>query len=63
MWYDSFMNIETLQAKQLAIETNFNELTKQKQDIDTELVKLQGEYRVITELIEANKPKESEKNG
>lgn len=59
MWYDAGnMELKTLQDKKLAIEATFNDLTKQRQEysdksneIDTEIIRLQGEYRLIDELI------------
>lgn len=35
-----------------AAEKRFNELNKQKNEIETELVKLQGEYRGLTSLLD-----------
>lgn len=54
---------ETLEAKQAAIEAKFEEVKAQKEQTDgqsaslnEELVKLQGEYRVVTELLNAELP-------
>jgi len=53
------MDIQSLRDKKTTIESNFNDLTGQKKshtdkitELDTELVKLQGEYRLITDLID-----------
>lgn len=60
------MDIKSLEKKKIAVETSFEELkTEQKahsdkvSELETELIKLQGEYRLITELIDAenNTPK------
>lgn len=53
----------SLEEKKLAIETSFNELSKQRAEIDSELLRLQGEYRLLEELIVNNKAKEAKKNG
>jgi hypothetical protein len=53
------MDLTTLRDKQTTIESSFNDLVKQKQDIDSELLKLQGEYRVISDLIDNFKVKET----
>jgi predicted nuclease with TOPRIM domain len=57
------MDLKSLEDKKLAIETSFNELTEQKTDIDSELIRLQGEYRLVDELIKNYKVKETKKNG
>jgi len=51
MQYNPLMNLKSLEDKKLAIETSFNELTQKKTDIDAELIRLQGEYRLVEELI------------
>jgi len=55
------MDIKSLEDKKLAIETSFNELTQKKTEIDAELIRLQGEYRLVEELIKNYK--ETKKNG
>jgi len=57
------MELNSLEDKKLAIETSFNELTQKKAEIDSELIKLQGEYRLVDELIKNYKVKETKKNG
>lgn len=46
------MTRDELFDKRAAAETRFNELSKQKAEIDSELLRLQGEYRSYTSLIE-----------
>lgn len=42
---------DQLKERMKKAEDRFNELTKQKEDIDLELHKLQGEYRLASELL------------
>lgn len=56
------MNEESLIEKRSLIETRFNELAAQKTEIEGELLRLQGEYRAINELID-KLPKKELKNG
>ena len=44
-----------LQARKKAAEDRFNKLAKQKQAVDEELFRLQGEYRVIEDLLKDKK--------
>lgn len=46
------MDRETLIAKRDAIKSAFDEQTQIKSNAETEQVRLQGEYRVIKELLE-----------
>jgi hypothetical protein len=57
------MELKSLEDKKLAIEASFNELTKQISDLESERVRLQGEYRLVDELITNYKVKETKKNG
>lgn len=41
----------TVQERITESETRFNDLTKQRNDISTELIKLQGEWRVLQDLL------------
>ena len=50
------MNKDTLTQKRSAVETRFNELVEQKKQIEEELLKLQGEYRALSNLIEGVEP-------
>lgn len=51
------MNKETLEKKCSETEQRFNELQKQRLDIETELAKLQGEWRGYQTLLnELNDP-------
>jgi hypothetical protein len=56
------MNTESLKQKRSVAEAKFNELVEQKKQIDEELLKLQGEYRSLTSLIEESEPKPEEAN-
>lgn len=58
------MDLKSLQDKQTAISSQFDVLTTEKKEytdkiseIDTELVRLQGEHRLITNLIKELKEK------
>lgn len=42
---------DQLKERMKKAEDRFNELTKRKEDIDLELHKLQGEYRLASELL------------
>jgi hypothetical protein len=53
------MDLKSLKAKQASISASFDESTTEKQthtdkiaELDVELVRLQGEYRLIQELID-----------
>lgn len=58
------MDIDTLRTKRDEASKRFDELqsvtTKQKTDNDAELFRLQGEYRVLSELIEELEPSKDE---
>lgn len=45
------MDKETLLRRRAEIEQRFTSLTEQKQQIETEMIKLQGEYRLIEDLL------------
>ena len=45
------MNKESLISKRADVEAKFNVLQKQQTETTEELLKLQGEYRTLTELI------------
>jgi peptidoglycan hydrolase CwlO-like protein len=45
------MDKAVLEAKRTDVESRFNSLTQQKNDLDAELVRLQGEHRVYDDLI------------
>ena len=49
----------SIQERMQQAEERYNELARQKEDITTEMNKLQGEYRVLGQLLqeEAEKPK------
>jgi predicted nucleic acid-binding Zn-ribbon protein len=56
------MNLESLNAKKSAIEASFESLKAEQKthtdkvaELDVELVKLQGEYRLVEELIDSFK--------
>lgn len=52
------MTPEDLSAKKLAANKKFDELIKQRTDIDAELNRLQGEWRLLEELsVEADPAK------
>lgn len=57
------MELKSLEDKKLAIENSFNEYTKQISELESERVRLQGEYRLVDELIKNYKVKETKKNG
>ena len=59
MCYNPRMNIDLLKSKQTESDNKFNNLQKEKEqlneqikNIDIEQVKLQGEYRVLQSLID-----------
>lgn len=54
------MTNEELLAAQKEVETKFNDLTKQKNDIDAELLRLQGEYRAYEQQLKANESSQPE---
>lgn len=56
------MNLDTLTQKRSATEARFNELVEQKKQVEEELLKLQGEYRSLTSLIEEYGPQPEEAN-
>lgn len=45
------MNTQELLDRKKAIEDNFNALVNQKSEVDSELNRLQGEYRVVNDLL------------
>lgn len=68
MWYNNAMRQELLDRKQ-AVTTKFDELTAKKKslqeqisEVDTELVRLQGEYRAY-ELLESTTNNDSPVEG
>lgn len=59
------MELKSLNEKKSAIEASFENLKAEQKthsdkasEIDVELIKLQGEHRLVTELIELNTKKE-----
>lgn len=50
------MNTEDLQNRKVAIEQRFDELLKVKSNADDEMKRLQGEYRLLTELLPPDAP-------
>lgn len=56
------MHKAELVKRQKGIEARFNDLTEQKQNIVEELYRLQGEHRLLVELIN-NYPEEGKPNG
>ena len=46
------MNKESLLEKRAAVEQQFNELQQQQIKTNEELIRLQGEYRALTTLID-----------
>lgn len=58
------MNVEVniFKQKRSATEARFNELVENKKQIEEELLKLQGEYRSLTTLIEEFGPGPEEAN-
>lgn len=57
------MDIELLKSKLENIERQFNEQASIKSNAETEQVRLQGEYRLVKELIDAEtKDSEPEAN-
>lgn len=56
------MNKEDLTKKIVALEEKFNQLQKQREDINSELLRLQGEYRALSLIIEGlDEPKKGKK--
>lgn len=60
------MELKSLQDKRATMEASFNELDAEKQthlkrvgEFDSELLKLQGEHRLVTDLIDNFKVKET----
>jgi hypothetical protein len=53
------MSKEDLLQKKVVIEQRFDELTKTKSEAEDEMKRLQGEYRLVVELINTSddKPK------
>lgn len=45
------MKKDDIEAKQKVLESRFNELQKQRNDIDEELFRLQGEHRGLASLL------------
>lgn len=45
------MKKQDIEAKQAVLQSRFDELQKQRKDIDEELLRLQGEYRALSSLI------------
>ena len=46
------MNKESLLEKRATVETKFSELQEQQKQTNEELIRLQGEYRTLTTLID-----------
>ena len=46
------MNKESLLEKRATVETKFSELQQEQTKINEELIRLQGEYRTLTTLID-----------
>lgn len=46
----------TIQERIEQSEQRFNELSKQRDDINTEMTKLQGEWRVLQDMLANEKP-------
>lgn len=55
------MNTDSLKDKRAQVETKFNELAEQKRQLEEEMLKLQGEYRSLSALIEEEPKKETKK--
>ncbi len=55
------MNQEALLRRKAAIETRFEELSKNKETVDTEMKRLQGEHRLVSELLAETSPVEKNK--
>ncbi len=51
MWYTYHMNKVDIEAKQAVLQSKFDELQKQRTDINEELLRLQGEYRALSSLL------------
>ena len=49
---NSIMNKESLLEKRATVETKFSELQQEQTKINEELIRLQGEYRTLTTLID-----------
>jgi hypothetical protein len=45
------MDVETITSKKEAVSKKFDELKAQRDSIDAEMNRLQGEYRLIDELL------------
>lgn len=45
------MNIDDLKQQQVEVEKQFNERDKMRQDVEAEVHKLQGEWRLLDRLI------------
>lgn len=54
------MDVATLESRKQQAEKKFNELETQKASIEVELNRLQGEYRVLNDLIENFNKKEED---
>lgn len=52
---------DSLEARRLAIEQEFQKLGEQKTEIEREQYRLQGEYRVISDLMEQQKKEKKSK--
>lgn len=52
VWYIDDMDKDTLLRRKAAIEQSFDEFSKQKTDIETEMTRLQGEHRLVISLLD-----------
>lgn len=50
------MQKESLEQRKTAIQSRFDELSKQKTDIDDEMKRLQGEFRLVEDLLKEPTP-------
>lgn len=57
------MDKETIEKKKAAVSKKFDDLKAQRESIDTEMVRLQGEYRALDELLTTDSTKEKGNNG
>lgn len=62
LWYYTSMEDKALIAKREAIRSAFDEQTKIISDAQSEQLRLQGEFRLVNELIDSL-PKEESKDG
>jgi prefoldin subunit 5 len=53
------MNVNTLEARKAQLQDQFNQISKQVNELNIELRRLEGAYNVVSELIvEVNNEKE-----